>query len=225
MSYLHILSEDKNDDVFYQNCLNKITGKSFEIISTHPEKMSGISLVRSFLPSFLKNIQRTGSIGGQSYFLVAVDNDRSPIHPLHSKRADFSKLPKSDQKKTCRQCEIERVVSSVLGSDRNEWSVKGAIAIPVEMMESWQLLICSSATFRNERNLPIFPDKNARAAKTYYTSQNAPNQLKDLVRQERRKLNMSSQEFCRYCAQQLNVNDLKARSRSFTQLSEQVADW
>ncbi len=39
MNYLHILSEDDNDDVFYQSCLAKITGQHFELLEPSPVKV------------------------------------------------------------------------------------------------------------------------------------------------------------------------------------------
>ena len=224
MSYLHILSEDSNDDVFYQACLTKITGKAFEMDPIRLRKQGGIAEVRKRLPLMLKDIQRTGKVEN-TYFLIAIDNDRSPVHPTHDVRPDFSKLPAIDKAKTCRHCKIDRIVESVFGSDRESWPIQGAIAIPVEMIETWQLLICNSDEHTQEQQLPIFPNKKKSAAKKYYASSNVPDQLKDLVKQARASLEMTPYDFCRHCGEQLDVEDLKKRSPSFACFAAQIIDW
>lgn len=225
MNYLHLLSESDNDDLFYLNCLNKLTGKSFELLSAKRlRKSGGISELRKKLGIFFRDIKHTGT-ADNIFFLVVYDNDRSPVHPDHGIRSDHSQLPKKDQQKNCRYCEIQSTAQNIFGTNKQQWPIKGAIAIPVEMLESWQLLICKGEGFESEKDLPIFSRKTKSGAQYYHSSKKPPDQLKDLVKQERIRLEMSPQQFCVYCAQQLNVNDLKARSRSFTQLSEQVADW
>ncbi len=224
MNYLHILSEDDNDDVFYQCCLAKITGKPFELLpSNRLRKAGGIAELRRKLGLFLRLIQQTGSVD-DTFFLVAVDNDRSPVHPEHTRRSDFSKLLKADQLKDCQYCAIAQSIQAELGDDQSNWPIQGAIAIPVEMIESWQLLICNPAQYQHEQNLPIFPEQKKRLAQAYYTSSNAPEQLKDLVKKEKRKFG-STREFYHYCAEQLDVKDLMARSPSFTQFAAQVQAW
>ncbi|MEL6353951.1 MAG: hypothetical protein AAFR58_19670, partial [Cyanobacteria bacterium J06627_28] len=141
MGYLYLLSEDDSDDIFFSRCLAKITGKSYEVVSRRLRKRGGISEVRKKLPLLIKQIQQT-RLTENIFFLIAIDNDRSPLHPEHRRRDDFSRLTKQDQKKSCRLCEIERLMANTLGFDRNTWSVQGTVAIPVEMIESWQLLIC-----------------------------------------------------------------------------------
>ena len=224
MAYLYILSEDKYDDIFYEKCLVKITKKSFNVIPTRTEKGSGISDVRRKLPPLLKSIRYTGEVE-DTFFLVAVDNDRRPVHPDHEVRADWSKLPKKEQGDKCRFCEIEKVAKSILGENRDDWPIKGAIVVAVEMMETWQLLICNPDRYKREQDLPLFPKRHKQSAKAYYAF-SPPAQLKDLVMVEQKRLNIkASSDFCLYCAEQLNVEDLKKRSPSFGLLCAQVADW
>ncbi|MEL6813791.1 MAG: hypothetical protein AAFP03_03135 [Cyanobacteria bacterium J06598_3] len=133
-------------------------------------------------------------------------------------------MPKADQQRNCPHCAINQSIESVLGADRSGWPIPGAIAVPVEMLESWQLLICNAEKYQSEQRLPLFAHKKKSAAKAYYTSTNVPDQLKDLVRDERQKF-ATTREFCRYCADRLDVGDLKVRSPSFTQFANQVKDW
>ncbi|MEL7143743.1 MAG: hypothetical protein AAGL08_16165, partial [Cyanobacteria bacterium J06573_11] len=189
MNYLYILSEDDNDDTFYQNCLARITEKSYEVIPQRLRKGGGISEVKRKLPLFLRQIKNTGKVEN-TFFIVSLDNDRSPIHPDHPKRPDLSKLTKADANKSCRFCDIEQAIELALGSCTEEWPIPGAIAIPVEMIESWQLLICNPDQYTSEQGLPIFPDKRGAAAKHYYKSSNVPDQLKDLKRREQERLKL-----------------------------------
>jgi hypothetical protein len=222
--YVYILSEDDNDDLFYQGCLNKITGIIHEFVPLRLRKGGGIAEVRKKLPILLRTIQYSGHIEN-AWFLLALDNDRSPTHPNHIKPADFSKLSKSDQKKNCRYCEIEKAVVEKLGSDRQSWPMKGAIAVPVQMLETWLLLIANPNQYVDEQQLPIFAEQNSASARDYYKS-NPSKQLKDLKKDERQRLEISAdRQLCEYCAEQLNPADLSQRSPSFKQFMDEVMAW
>lgn len=226
MSYLYLLAEDDTDELFFQGCLSRITGNPYEVIFNKLRKGGGLSEVRRKLPLLLQSIKNTGPVE-DTFFLVVVDNDRSPIHPEHVLRSDFSKLPKKDKEKTCRYCEIEKVIASELGN--TSWPIRGAISIPVEMMETWQLLICDPKKYQHEQSsiMPIFSKRRQSSAKHYYASSNVPAQLKDLVAEiGKSDINIeSSQQFCEYCVEKLDVDDLKSRSPSFTQFANQVQNW
>lgn len=225
VQYLYLLSEDDNDDIFYQGCLQKITGQPFETIPLRIRKGGGIAAVRKSLPILLQQIQYSGALE-QSRFVVALDKDRSPIHPDHPRPADFSQLPKADQKKTCRYCELEQVAMAKLGLAREHWPVQGAIAIPVQMLETWLLLIAAPETYPNETSLPLFSEQNSSSAKQYHSSQKPPLQLKDLKRQERKRLNIGSDRaFCQYCIERLEPEKLGERSPSFRRFLEEIVSW
>lgn len=231
MNYLYILSEDDTDDIFYTGCLAKITGKAFWADSIRSR--GGLSEIEKKLPILLRRIGYSGT-SENTFFLVAKDNDRRPIHPNHFERADLSKLIEAEpallsksQNSSCRYCGVFQTIEKEFGSNRAAWPVQGAIAVPVEMIETWQLLICNPDEYKNEQspNMPIYPLKNKKSAKAYYARKSIPDQLKDLVRQERLRLEMGSGDFCRYCVEQLDVEDLMKRSPSFTQFVQQVNDW
>lgn len=132
----------------------------------------------------------------------------------------------SDQKKSCCYCEIQRFVVSELGADRRTWPVPGAIIIPVEMIESWLLLMCDAKTYDSEQKLPIFAVSESASARHYYSSNKVPSQLKDLIRQEKKKLCLSDRrEFYRICVERANVDLIATKSPSFAQFVEQVKDW
>jgi hypothetical protein len=224
-NYLYLLSEDDNDDVFYKACLEKIHNCEYEIIPTRIRKGGGISAVRQALTPFLSAIKNTGPVESM-FFLVSVDNDRRSLHPEHLKRDDFHKLSKKEQSNPCRHCEIEQRIYSNLGSQPEEWPIPGAIAVPVEMLESWLLLICDQTKYGTETKLPVFSNKEKASAIKYYGGKNkVPNQLKDLVELERQSLGHSKREFYQHCASVLEPTDLARKSSSFAQFLNQVNHW
>jgi len=225
MNYLYILSEDESDDAFYKGCVEKITGEHFELIPRKIRKGGGISKVRKHLPLLLRDINFSGSVEN-TFFLIALDNDRSPTHPNHEVQEFVNKLSKKEQVKKCRYCEIENLAKQILGTDRKSWSISGAIAVPVQMIESWFLLICDSKKYENEKNLPIFAKQKSEIAKRYYAPNKPGKQLKDLCADERKRLQMNlKKDFCQYCAENLIPKKLKKISSSFSLLNSQVGDW
>lgn len=224
-NYLYLLSEDDNDDVFYKACLEKIHDREYEILPTRIRKGGGIGAVRQALSPFLSMIKNTGPVDS-TFFLISVDNDRRRLHPTHAKREDFKKLSKKEQNDPCRYCEIEKRIQEKLGTSREAWPIPGAIVIPVEMLESWLLLICNGKQFRSEAKLPVFAMKDQKSAQDYYRGKNkVPAQLKDLVEVERRALGQSKQEFYRYCAGLLESDSLATASSSFAQFLNQIQSW
>lgn len=110
--------------------------------------------------------------------------------------------------------------------ERDEWPIPGAIAVPVEMLESWLLLICNGETYRDEASLPPFGRKNQKLARDFYTPKDPPDQLKDLSDLEKRERGIDATlEFVAYCAGQLDPDDLAARAPSFALFRSQVDSW
>ena len=154
-----------------------------------------------------------------AYFIIAMDNDRSPEHPEHWQRENLSK---QDARKVCRYCEILATITDELGKDRTKWPIKGAIAVPVEMLESWLLLICKS----ERPPLPRFARKTQSIAQKYYAPHSVPDQLKELCRYEQDELGISSfTELCLHCAHALDPQQLESLSPSFALFKTQVKAW
>jgi hypothetical protein len=224
INYVYILSEDDNDELFYKECLEKITGKPYEILGPKLRRTGGISEVRRLIPLFINTVQRSG-LTENVVFLIALDNDRSPIHPEHATPADWSKLPKADQKNSCRYCEVETALLAKLGLDRQQWPIRGGIIVPVQMLESWLLLILNPGKYINEQSLPSFAKRDSSSAKYYYKSK-PPQQLKDLREIEKERLGIgSNRHLCEYCAEQLDPVDLSQRSPSFKQFMDEIMAW
>lgn len=175
MAYLYLLSESDNDDAFYKACVERLTGKTMELVSRRLRRGGGLPELRSKSRILLGQIKHTGFVE-DTFFLIALDNDRSPVHPAHERRSGLSK---KERQKDCRYCEIDSVIQNILG-ERDAWPIPGAVAVPVEMLESWLLLICNPETYHDEASLPPFKTKDQKLARDYYAPRNPPDQLKDL---------------------------------------------
>ncbi len=169
----------------------------------------------------LQQIQQSGYVE-ETFFLIALDNDRSPVHPTHEQRPGLSI---KEKQKTCRFCEIDEVIQSFLG-ERHEWPIQGAVAVPVEMLESWLLLICQGEKHRDEASLPPFARQDQKLARDFYASKRPPDQLKDLCDLEKQERGIDAAlEFFAYCAGRFDPDDLAARAPSFALFKRQVDSW
>lgn len=221
MAFLYILSEDDADDLFYTGCVEKLTGKVMNNIFRKLRRGGGISEVRRKAKILLQQIKYTGQME-DAFFIIAMDNDRSPEHPSHQRLPGLSK---KEQRYACRFCEIEKAVMEMLGKDRSTWPIKGAIAVPVQMLESWLLLISNPTIYKNEASLPFFSRKTSPLAQEYYKN-NVPDQLKDLRDNEKQRLKIvTDEEFCLHCCLALVSEDLQSVSPSFSLFKNQIDTW
>ncbi len=153
------------------------------------------------------------------YLVVAIDNDRAPEHPFHQQ---LPGLNATEQRMNCRFCELLQIIEDALGKDRSQWPIRGAIAVPVQMLESWLLLSCGHLA----DSLPLFASKAQPIAARYYAPRQPTDQLKDLCTLERQKAaNLSMAEFCLICAHSLNPETLAEQSPSFANFKTQVDSW
>lgn len=224
-NFIYILSESNIDDVFYSLCVEKIKEQAYMLVPRRLRRGGGISQVRKYLQILLKDIRYSGEVE-ITFFVIALDNDRSPAHPTHQQIPNINKLPENERRKTCRFCELEKTAYDILGADRETWPIKGAIAVPVQMLESWLLLICNRREHENEASLPMFAWKSMPLARMYHSPKQPGNQLKDLAGLEKKKLGInSSEDFCLYCIEQLSPDDLALVSPSFSLFLGQVNNW
>lgn len=221
MNYLYLLTEDDNDDLFFEGCLEKLTGLSFQLHDARGRlrKGSGIKETRRMLRLILQDLRRSGR-QENAYLVVTIDNDRAVTHPHHTTRYD---LATAEKPKLCRVCELQQEIEAAWGTDREQWPVKAAIAVPVEMLESWLLLICGHLP----ESLPIFARKAQPTAVRYYTTHQPPDQLKDLCQMEMMQAGIHTKaEFYLACVMnRLDPETLAAQSPSFAAFKGQVEQW
>lgn len=227
MSFLYVISEDDNDDLFYEMCLERITGRSFKTDQRRLRKGGGINAARRALARLLRELSYTGRVD-DTFFITSLDNDRARAHPEHETTLDpnkVSRLPKHERDKPCRFCELHNGVTRLFGGE-DQWPIKGAVAVPVQMLESWLLLISNPEEYREESLLPLFSSRSSRLAEVYYQPHQPPEQLKDLRDTEKNRLGLAgSDEYCLHCAEALEPDELARRSPSFALFRDQVLSW
>ncbi|MCB0188154.1 MAG: hypothetical protein KDE31_27990 [Caldilineaceae bacterium] len=164
----------------------------------------------------LQELQRTGR-QENTYLVVTFDNDRASTHPHHETRNDLNSIEKP---KPCRVCALQREIENAWGKDPAQWPAKAAIAVPVEMLESWLLLFCG----HQPESLPIFARKAQPIVARYYASSKPTEQLKDLCLLEMEQNSISTMgEFCLVCAaDRLDPEMLATQSPSFAEFKQQV---
>jgi hypothetical protein len=220
MAFLHLLTEDGSDDLFYEACAQRVTGRSFHAESAKVKRGAGVGAVRVAIKYLLRGILRTGPVP-DTFFIVALDNDRAPQHPDGARPPGA--LSAADQRKRNRHDELHESVAAVLGADRSHWPIPGALAIPVEMMEGWVLLMCDP---QRPQPLPYFPSADKAAAQQYHGNANPPPQLKDLAHSEataRGKANRH--ELAIEVAFAHDHVAVAAVSRSYAHFREQLLTW
>ncbi len=220
MSFLHLLTEDDSDDLFYEACAQRITGRRFQSEVAKVKRGAGIGAVRVAMKYLLRGILRTGPLP-DSFFIIALDNDRAPQHPDGARPPGT--LSSADQRKQSRHDELHAAVAAVLGEDRSQWPIPGALAIPVEMLESWVLLMCDS---QRPQPLPYFPSADKPAAQQYHGTTNPPPQLKDLAHSEATARGIANrQELALDIALAHDSAAVAAVSRSYAHFRDQLLTW
>ena len=84
MELVYILSEDDFDDEVYVYVLERLLGTGVAPAPVRLRRGGGIGEVRRKLPLLLSMIRHTGPVD-DTYFVVAIDNDREPQHAEHER--------------------------------------------------------------------------------------------------------------------------------------------
>jgi hypothetical protein len=171
---LYILSEGERDEIFYERLCERLTCLTFQP-SAEYRYVPGANWKTVFRLARLALRKFSHYTSPQEIaVLIAMDNDRAPGHP--GGRQYPRQLPAIDRNKNARYPELQEMVTHELGSDPAQRPVQAVIAMPVEMIESWLLLLLDPA--RNEESLPLFAEASSTTAKEYY-GPHPPPQLKD----------------------------------------------
>lgn len=227
-NWMYILAESEHDQNFYNLCVEKMTGQTFRLIPRALlRKGAGADSVKRSIRWLANDIKHAGAVE-KTCFLIALDNDRHAPHPTHEPIADAHKLPKNEQErmKRCRFCDIENVLHETLDKNNADWPIQGAIAVPVQLLESWLLLMCDQGKYQHESRLPLFAERSQPLARCYYAPGTPPDQLKDCKAKEKAALGLESDDdFVIHCLEKLIPEQLVAISPSFALFKEQVASW
>jgi hypothetical protein len=217
MGYLYILSEGERDELFYDLIAERVTGRTFERPSDFRLRRgsnwkTALAGGRLLLNRF-KNWDEPQDVA----VILAVDNDRAPGHPgsLPHPRP----LVGYDLKKPARYPAVVEMVTDALGHDRSTWPVDVAVAIPVEMIESWVLLLCNP----KRPALPLFAEAIQPSARAYH-GEAPPPQLKDLCKEEAAALGRPLDEYFWYATEQ-DMEAATAVSPSLRMFMEEIQHW
>ena len=216
--HLYILAEGELDELLYERVCERVTRQEFErstefslrLGSNWKTAMAGARL----LMSRFKYWAQPQDVG----VIIAVDNDRSPGHP-GGKPAPRT-LPKQDLRKPPRYSELVKIVEDALGKERISWPIDVALAVPVEMIESWLLTLLDPSC---AESLPLFAEASQATARAYYQG-NPPPQLKDLRKADQRQRGISEMEHFWLAAEQ----DLEAAAKaspSFAMFVKELQAW
>ncbi|APZ95508.1 hypothetical protein [Fuerstiella marisgermanici] len=214
---LYLLTEDDNDDLFFERCAERISGLSFQQMDPRRlRKNGGIGAARKAMPHFLNDLKKAAF--QPAFFVIAIDNDRAPAHPDHK---SLPNLGRRDHGKQCRHCEIMGMIQKEWGHDFRQWPVQGAIAVPVQMLESWLLLGLDP----ERGTLPMFSTKTSSLAKAYHNGK-PPDQLKDLRDNYRASNNnIAIGDLCVSVVESLDLGEVCKASPSFRLFHDQVLLW
>ena len=111
------------------------------------------------------------------------------------------------------------MVTDALGTDRGMWPVDVAVAMPVEMIESWILLLCDPS----RPTLPLFAEAIQPSARAYHGVK-PPRQLKDLCKAEAAALGKSLGDYF-WHATEKDIEATIAVSPSFRMFVEELRQW
>ena len=76
---LYLLTEDENDDIFFQRCAERISRKTFCLVPPKRiRKNGGDNEVENKLDFFLNDIKKSERM--DAFFIIALDNDCAPEH-------------------------------------------------------------------------------------------------------------------------------------------------
>lgn len=217
MKILHVLAEADADAFFYESLAESATGQKFAYSGDFKLRPgSGWKSVLSNVRLLLRYFPRT-TPRPDAAIIIAVDNDRAPGHP--GAAAPANPLPKHDRQKGCRWVELATAINSVWGVNRAEWPLDIAIAMPVEMLESWVIVLLGAS----EEPLPLFSRAGDHAAWEYHGGEPPP-QLKDLVDDELVKRGVDRIELLCYAAK-ADLVPAKEKSASLGMFLEELNEW
>ena len=211
MPHVYILSEDDFDDQVYAYLVEMLLSVRVDVVPMRLRRGGGIGEVRNKLRLLLGHIQHVG-VQESTFFIVAMDNDRALEHPAHQPRPHGDGTP-------CRHCGL---IAAIHTGMPDGWPIPGAVAVPVQMIEAWLLLMHDRGLYPEESRLPPFARRD-QASAWRLMGPDPPPQLKDLVDAERGVATVL--DFALQCVLAINPEDLAARSPSFGSFLEQLSGW
>lgn len=215
--YLYILCEGERDELFYERLAERVTGQSFQ--ADQEFRLRHGSNWKTAIASARLLIQRVRRWTSRQDIavIIAVDNDRAPGHPAAT--APARPLPKADQKMEERYAKLISMLDEALGKERTNWPVEVALAVPVEMLESWVLTLLDPT----RAELPLFSEASSHLAREYHGAKPPP-QLKDLCKDAATASGMTLMELF-WKAAESDLSGAAASSGSLRLFLEDLKSW
>ena len=225
MKVLYLLTEGDFDSLVYEALAERLTSTSYSSVPFVMRPGSGLSALRANMKLALQHLARMTSDSG-ACFIIAMDNDRSP-HAACSdtlSESDRSRLASADQRKQDRYAAILKALEDNLGRNHAKWRIPVAVAVPVEMIEAWLILITNTAT---AGALPRFSRQDNPSATHFYRPTQPPPQLKDLCDAAQRADGYDNQSewALELISGRMDPADLAARSSSFQIFHDWLVRW
>jgi hypothetical protein len=217
---LYILAEGEPDELFYERLTERISGQTFcrpeEFRVRSGSNWKTVQAAAKLLLNRFRNYQTKQQIA----ILISLDNDRAPGHP--GGRIYPRVLPELDRKKEPRFGKMQELISSTLGSSAKARNVQVAVAMPVEMVESWLLLLLDKTLKQDD--LPPFAKASDTLPCAYYGAVPPP-QLKDLRSEKQQSLDVDQTELFFGAANSGDLDLLATQSISFCVFQDDVRAW
>ncbi|MGC1481288.1 MAG: hypothetical protein WA771_12330 [Chthoniobacterales bacterium] len=217
MPSLYILCEGDRDDLFFDLLCERVTGTKFDRPLDLRLRHGANWKTAMSTAELLLNRVRHWTDPQENAVVIAVDNDRAPGHPASTPHP--GPLVGVDLKKQSRYAGIQKMLHSALGPDRSAWPVDIAPAVPVEMIESWLLVLHNP----NRAALPIFSSASQSLPRAYYGS-TPPPQLKDLRNHDAAAKNLSLDEYF-WSATESDLEAAAAASPSLKMFIDEIRSW
>ena len=234
MTLLYLVTESDNDAVFYTLCAAKMTGGEFDPWPLKNRKGDGISAVQRQLRDALRLARAAAGSSQPVAFIAAIDNDRAP-HEEHTTDGsgdgqrrigtglEWAKLSDTERIRPNRLKWIMKTVEGELGENRGAWPMPVALAVPVEMLESW---IVRALNEQPPQPMAHFSKADSDRARNYYHPSAPPPQWKDLAAQEQSKRGCADKrDFYGQVVKSLDAEALASRSLSFRTFKEWLDGW
>ncbi|MES2705930.1 MAG: hypothetical protein V4726_04935 [Verrucomicrobiota bacterium] len=216
--FLYILCEGERDEMFYERLCERITGQTYiqpqDFRVRRGSNFKTAMAAARVLISRFKHWPEPQDVA----VIIAVDNDRAPAHP--GGKPAPRPLPPLDLKKSARYPALVEMITAALGPDPGNRVVNVALAVPVEMIESWLLMLLNP----DGGELPLFSEISP-ISRQYYGGGTPPPQLKELRDAEAAKLGLDLDTLFYNAADQGDLDRLAVRSESFALFRRDLLAW
>lgn len=221
MKLLYVVAESDYDAYFYALCAELFTGHRYEPVVIKSRKRTGTSAVQNLMLGNLRKARGQASAGADVSFIAGIDNDRSPH--AENDAMDRGRLSEAERTRPSRRDWMLEVVEKTLGADRKAWPLPVALAVPVEMIESWIVRAVRADDFQPAR---YFSRQDSQRARQFYEPLSPPPQWKDLADELQENSGLKNKrDFYFHIAVTMDAAAVAQRSLSFQDFKETLDGW